>query len=577
MVIRTLLLICCLLPSTLLAKVNATVNQRSLYPSDVVILTIEVENQDGEPDFSSLNKTFRIGGTSQSQQISIINGSRTDRTTWRIELQPLAAGNVVIPSIQVGDEQTQPILLTIKQPTEQEQAQTANNIFVTVDIEGENQPAFVQQQIRYSVRLFYRIPLLDGELSTPLIEHTIIEQLGEGERYRVHKDGSEYQVIERHYAIFPEKSGPLTIPPIRFQGRISVNTPQQQRPRSTRERFFQDNFFNQPRRAQRSRPVEVESEAITLQIAPQPDQYSGQHWLPSEQISLKDSWAKSPPEFRAGQPVSRTITIEAKGLAASHIPQLTLDIPDHLRIYPEPTKTESVTDGSWVYGQSEQRFTYIPSQSGRQKIPAVTLVWWNITTGEQQSSTLPAWQIDVLPPLEEHRDQPAAEIEKIETKKVDEAETLPAQPHESESNWLYLALTILLISLLLMARYLNQLKAFIAQLMPTKDSASKRTTLLADLQRACADNDPVAAKRGLLEFATETWPDQPPLGLTALAGRLEGAEAQLEALDRALYAAEENRSWNGEALWKIVQHGFKTEPHSDKCQQERLAPLYPTL
>jgi len=568
-----LLLLCLLLPTTLLAKVSASVDRNTLYLGDSITLTIETENQDGEPDFSPLNKTFRTGGTSQNQQISIVNGSYSNKTSWRIEIQPLTAKSATIPSIQVGSEQTQPILLNIKQPTAQEQAQTANDIFLQVKAESDNQRPFVQQQIRYSVRLFFRLPLLEGELSDPIVEDAIIEQLGDAKRSRAIHKGSEYQVIERHYAIFPEKSGELTIPPIHFQGRISTNTPHQRRPQSARERFFQDNFFSQRRSAQSSLPVRIQSEAITLQIQPQPTQYSGQHWLPSEQLTLKDSWAKAPPQFRAGQPISRTITIEAKGLAASHIPQLTLDAPNHLRIYPEPAETNSATDGTWVFGQSKQTFTYIPSQSGRQSLPAITLAWWNLTTGQQEISTLPAWQIDVLPPLEGMAHQSVIEKAETPAKKIEETKSLK-QADESSINWLYLSLLAVVTLLLLLIGYYYRLKLeeITRWISPNKELENRRTAILNELATACSDNNPAAAKKALLQLAAKTWPQRTTMGLSALAQQLPAGHAELQSLDQALYAPK-SKNWNGSELWHIFKNGFKTECHTGKIK-ENLAPLY---
>jgi len=568
------LLLCLLLPSTLFAKASAHVDRTTLYQGDRVTLTIESEDQDGEPDFSPLQADFRTGGTSQSQQISIINGRYSNKTSWQIELEPLRANNVIIPSIRVGNEQTQPILLTIKQPTPQEQAQTANDIFILVKAETGGHPPFVQQQIRYSVRLLFRLPLIDGELSTPVVENSIIEQLGDSERSRTIYNGSEYQVIERHYAIFPEKSGELTLPPIHFQGRVSINRAQTGRPQSARDRFFQDNFFNSRRSAQSSRPVRIQSQEITLQVQPQPAQYSGQHWLPSEQLTLKDSWAHTPPEFRAGQPVSRTLTIEAKGLAASHIPQLSLDAPNHLRIYPEPAETESATDGTWVYGQSKQTFTYIPSKPGRQSLPAISLTWWNITTGKQEIATLPAWQIDVLPPLEGTTHQSTIESPEPSIETKEETKTIN-QPDESQVNGLYLSVSAALALFIFFAvRYLLKHKAFRQKFLSNREGVNRESVILKNLQHACANNQPTAAKTALLQLAAETWPQQSVTGLSALASKLEAGTAELQALDQALYAADSS-NWQGAALWKLFKNGLPIKRPSSTKRDDGLELLYP--
>ncbi len=79
------------------------------------MLTIEAEgrNLPGEPDLTALADDFDVLGTSQGSEIRIVNGQRSDKRSWRITLAPKSIGTVEIPPIDVGDERTAPLTLTV--------------------------------------------------------------------------------------------------------------------------------------------------------------------------------------------------------------------------------------------------------------------------------------------------------------------------------------------------------------------------------------------------------------------------------------------------------------------------------
>ncbi len=205
----------------------------------------------------------------------------------------------------------------------------------------------------------------------------MIEQLGEDSQYNTTIDGQSYQVLERRYAIFPEHSGDLTIAPTGFSGRTVSATGRRSsfgRMDSLVEQMlsqsgFDDRLFGGLPFGDPGKRVRVGSNTLTLEIEPRPDGYSGDHWLPAQKLAIQDSWAESPPVIHAGEPVTRTLTLEAKGLEASQLPHLEMAGTDTLRIYPEQPELSNRTDGDWVFGRSEQRFTYVAVPAGQASSP----------------------------------------------------------------------------------------------------------------------------------------------------------------------------------------------------------------
>ena len=314
----------------------------------------------------------------------------------------------------MGTERTQPLSLTVAAAPQGALGQPGDNLFVEVEV-GEGNRALsegvmVQQQVPLTVRLFSARPLVGGDLSEPRVADAVISKLGEDRQYRTQRDGRDYAVVERRYSLSPEKSGDLQIPPIVFKGSVRSAQGQNQRrgiPGGVfddpgLDRFFQapalERFFggSDPFAAfDRGEPVRAQSKALDLRVQARPDGVAGSNWLPAQGLEIADSWTQNPPQLRVGEPVSRTLTLTAKGLAGAQIPAVDLPAVDGLRVYPEQTQHETRTDGETIYGVSHQGLTLIPSQAGALAIPEVRVTWWDTTAQREQVATLPAWNLEV--------------------------------------------------------------------------------------------------------------------------------------------------------------------------------------
>jgi len=322
-------------------------------------------------------------------------------------VQPRRTGQLRIPPLAVGGEKTTAITLKVSEAPQQTTAQAGQHVFIETEADTDGKPVYVQQQIPYTVRLYYDDRLQEGGLSAPEPENAVVERLGEERRYDTVRNGRQYHVIERNYVISAEKSGTLTIPPALFRGRIVV--PQQggrtSRPSSPMEEFLNNSpFANDPFFRNRlgggglfggsfanpGQPISIRSRSFDLRIKPRPAT-AGHNWLPAEAVTLSDSWTENPPQLKVGEPVSRTITLQTKGLSGSQIPELTIAAPADTRLYPEASTQENRTDGTTIYGVRTQTLTYIAGTQGMLEIPAITLNWWDTRHDKPASSSLPAW------------------------------------------------------------------------------------------------------------------------------------------------------------------------------------------
>ena len=596
------------------ADVRASLDRDSVALGQPLTLTIQSDGKssDAQPDLSPLRKDFEVLGTSKSSEIRIINFHRSDSVRWTIQLLPRRAGSIELPPLSVGAEQTAALTLDVGQPAAAPATAGATGThgqvvspaaFMEVDSAAAGEPIYVQQQVPYTVRLYVDASVRSGDLRAPTSPDAVIEQLGDEQRSTATVHGRDYTVIERHYAISPEKSGTLTIEPASFRGQAVAPQDDAQGGDPGDDLMAQmlrnTPFANNPMFRNRLpggfsmgaalRPVGASAQPLTLDVRPRPAAAQGQ-WLPAEQIRLHDSWADAAPTFKAGEPVTRTLTIEAKGLAASQIPPLALAAPANARIYPDAPDNHSRTDGRTIYGTSKQTVTYIPNAAGTLDVAAVDLAWWDTQNNVQRQAVLPARSFQVAPGTASTTGgtTPAPFATAAPTAAAGHgaaaatppgAVAAPWQARATEAvrshwTWVSAGLAVLLAGAL--AWWLMRRRATPPAAPGTQATEPPvvRASLKA-LQSACRAGNREAAAHALLDLARAEWPEHAPRGLGELADRLEVGADEVRALDRSLYGGTSG-AWDGIALWNACGKGLRARraPQSGR-QGDGLAALYP--
>ncbi|HFD81172.1 MAG TPA: protein BatD [Gammaproteobacteria bacterium] len=578
------------------AGVQARLERSIIQDGDTVTLTIETDgsNEEARPDLSVLEKDFDVLGTSETRQIRILNGHRSDKRLWQVELDPHHGGTLRIPPIPVGTEKTAPLTLKVVAQAPAAAGDGRGPVFMKTELEPAGTSPRVQQQLLYRVRLYYRVPLVEGSFSDLKIKDAVVERLGEDSQYQTTIGGQRYQVIERRYAIFPEKSGTLEIPPIRFDGRLMAASGQRFPSTgidSMMRRFFgnqnpfDDAFFAGTPFGNAGKRVRVRSEPLKLEVRGRPAGYHGSDWLPAAALKLTDSWAAGPPEFRVGEPVTRTITLEAKGLESSQIPDIHIPEVEGVRLYPEQPVTENRTDGEWVFGTRKQSVAYVATRPGTVKLPAIRVDWWDTGAEKQRSSVIPAWEVRVLPaaggtsaalPPAAPASKPTAAAPVAASASTPESSGTWRQPLYRYWPWAAGGVLLLVTGLaLLRLRTSGRERARSNAEQPAPAAPARRSgDLRRKLQQACEHNDAAAAEQLLLEWAAREWPEDPPRNLAALAARLETGVDEVLRLERARYGAS-NGDWDGGPLWEAFRNGLQIRKTGSTDSDDALSPLYP--
>ncbi len=581
------------------AAVKASLNQSTVFEGDQITLTLQSDqNNNVQPDLSTLQKDFVVQGSSTSSQISIINGNRSFKKTWTIELMPKSVGELEIPEIKVGNEKTNPIIVTITNLPPEVTAETSKHIFIESSVDLDNEETYVQQQIPYTVKLYYDSAMQTGEVFSPQIENANIRALGNDKKYQVVRAGKKYVVVEKSFVISPEKSGVLHIPPTIVRGRIALSGGDSKNLRKRTDetdmlnQFFggqnKNPFFNTPfdeffgrRSIGPSRPFSVSGEAIDVNVLPVPDSFKGDVWLPAEELIMTDSWAEVPPELKVGEPVTRKLILQAKGLASSQIPDINISKPAGMKVYTDQAKSETPNDGNTIYGIRQIDINYIPGKQGKVIIPEINVDWWDVNNKQKKTFTLPEWNLSVVGnPTEAFENNFNSELDAA--KNIDAVNKVADQTNTIATSKFWgreiLAFVLLCIGAIMVVMFglkkhgKNKARSNVEpeKAVPLVDV----DTLKRAITEACKANDKHMAARLLLKLVRALWNDQSIQNLGILAQALGNGSEVIAVLEKSLYSADSS-DWDGRELDKLVAKGFYRKPVPIPQKHNGLEPLYP--
>ncbi len=571
----------------LAAEVRVSVDRNPVPLDESFTLTFSLQGEvQGQPDFSVLEKDFQVLGSSRSLRTTFVNGKMERQDQYLVSLMARRAGRLTVPPVSFGKVRSKPLVIEVTPPA----ATPANgkaDVFMEVSVDRRD--PYVQQQVILTVRIFHRIQWRQASLGEPSFRggEVLAERLGDDRSYQAVRNGQTWQVIERRYALFPQAHGKLEMDPLV----LDLQVPSGERPARRRSPFgdpFFDDFFS---RQNYVRKV-VRSQPLTLQVKPVPPAFSGRHWLPAHHLELREEWSAPLDQLRAGEPVTRTITLVADGVTKGQLPDLVMEEVPGLRVYPDEAAREERLGPKGVRAVETRKFAIVPVKAGSYRIPPLEIRWWNLEKDREETIRLPEHQLQVqagagrattsAPPTAEPgvRNAPASRAAAPATPPVQAASELLLQ-REPLVRWLLAGnLALLLLWLATLSAWLRERRRSANAVPETKEAAGERRIderkAWRALHQAAEGEDPAALRDALLEVSGMIWPEQPPRSLEALARRAdEPLHGMLMQLSRQLYAGEAAR-WDGRVIEEEMKKLAKAAAgEKQESAAGALRPLYP--
>lgn len=582
-----LLLVGCAAVTHAFADVRASLDASQIATGDTVQLTLEYDGRtSGQPDVTPLEKDFDILGISSSTSIELINGSASEKTEVALTLAPKGTGQLTIPALSWGGERTQPLSLTVTGPGSPGQSDGSGASVAQIFIESSSSPAqpYVEAAVHLTVRLYTSETLYHPDLELPENSDFVVKQIGPDESSDVVRSGRTYQVFTRQYLLFPLHSGKLTLQGPVLDAEVAVG----QQPAYGNNGFgslFGGPAFGMLRTV---RPVRLHGNPIVLDVRPRPAGAIGSYWLPAQDVRLTASWNPTRLSAPAGEPVTLDLDLQATGLTAAQLPDLSalLRVPAGLKAYPDQPKLSDSAQNGKPIASRDQTIALMADAPGHYTIPALTVTWWDTQANQPRTATVPARTLNILPasgvasgaaittgPAPVAQPPPPAVASRPARAAVAAKTTAPAR---APSAWEWISMGLAALWLATVAAWLWSRRPR-AVPRPSGGSNPRRLPVHGAKERAafraaCEANDAPAARAHLLAWTTAVW-GAAPAGVSAVAARIgdAGVADLLRDLDRACYAGG---PWQGRplaaALADLPGSGAKTGRRRDG-----LAPLYP--
>lgn len=537
------------------AELTSTVDRHTVGADETLQLRVRYNDQAvfGEPDFSALNHQFEILSTSRQQQINNINGRTESYTDWYVTLLPKKNGTLIIPSFKFKGTVSNAIEIEVIKSKTPSQITADNPVFLETEVDKET--VYTQEQVLLTYRLYMATPLKNIGMSELQLPSTEIVKVAET-TYNKQINDMQLSVIELRFALFPQNSGELVIPQIRFTGYL---------PRGS---SFFDNFYRNGKR------FTLRGEKRQIKVEAKPNSVGG-NWLPAREVRFEEQWSGNEDEWHVGEPLTRTITITALGATSSQLPEITLDKNSKYRVYPDQAKQDQTTSPYGVLATRTESIAVVPSEPGALELPPITLQWWDTQRHRMETAVLEGRTLNVLPAPQQAYTPALPEAEEF----AGEAQSGRPQPTVQGNTllWVSLAGNVLLLALVVVFARRGRHSA---RQVPKRNDASVRMEtegrLFTAIKEAANNRQPQALREALLNWARHYWKREAITTLERIGSLIgdAGLRKHLEQLDQALYGRG-NQQPDYAAIGNAIKM-FRANGRAESSQPvAALKPLYP--
>jgi hypothetical protein len=553
------------------AAISSQVDRNAVEQGQTFLLVLNLtQNDSRQVDLSPLEKDFEIIGRSHQSSTSIINGELESSTKLIITLAPKRSGKLEVPALTLNGEKSQPHSIEVKPVKQLSAVDGGVELLSTL---SDSSP-MVQQPIIYQMNLVLGQRIYNASFQEPTIKQgkALIQPLGEQRQYRQTLNGREMLVVEQSWLITPQQSGSLSIEGAKLSAEI----------RNLNAGIDPFRRMNDPRAMRR---IFLSADSYTVEVAPIPETFTGQNWLAASELQLKSELSSQ--QWKVGEPITRTITLKAKGIGQDQLAELVLPTVENIKQYAAKPVYEQDQKDNELSVTMTQEVTIIPSQQGEMVLPEVKLAWWNTKTNKEEVARLPQQVINVAPSAEHAQTVTVAPVEALPVT----APSAPvnrvgnSQPNAVSENGSTLAAVQplsawLMVAMVVVAALCGSGGTILyykrAGLKPRKGKAKSEAQqvdlkpCLDALQRACKKNDPQLARDALLAWGQFVFPGCTHLNHLQQALPLSMSDMITE-LNRCCYDRAPS-VWQGDQLWQAIK-GY--QPSSVSQGTNTLATLVP--
>ncbi len=496
------------------AAPTARVDRTTLSVGESFELVITLVGGDGTqpPDLSPLARDFDILDRNRASRVDVVNGRRTQVNEWILTLAPKRPGAINVPPLTLAGQSTPPIRLSVDAASAVDPAE-ARPLFVQVEPLG---PApYVQGEMLVAVRIYTNGNLLGGRLTPPEAVGATFTKVGDQRVFGKVVGRQRYRVIEQGYIMRPQRSGTIEIGPITLEAQLpgyaGAGLP------SDMARLLGRSGAVPLAGADPNlgREVTLHSDPVRIEVKARPPEAVG-WFLPAQDVILSSTWNPPLAQAKAGETLTRTLTLEAVGATPNQLPPLPILDADGVRQYEESSRSDQALINGKPGAVLIKTISVVPTRGGAITLPGLDVGWWNTDTKTQETAHLPA---ETFTAAAADPARPAAPPPKAQPAPIDVPQAPPpaVETQLALPGWLAemlnlrtgatLAVILLVLGLTALALRRRAADAARAPSRGVRPAYRRRgrvrvsaAAALDDLRAACKANDAVAAHAALIAW-----------------------------------------------------------------------------
>jgi len=531
---------------------DSSVNRNQVNTNETLTLRVIIDKQveSSALDLSALKNDFEVLSVTPHRQsgVSFVNGKSESKasTTWTITLYAKREGKLTIPSFTVNSATSKPISINVGNAT---QGQNSTQP-LAVKVSTNTDEIYPNQQFIVEIELSAASNVRGLSGPQLVIPNADVEAIDQQDFQRV-DNGIERHVALLKYSVFAKQAGEIVIPIMTYTGI-----------ENGRRGVF----------GTRGTQVVARSKLLKLSVKDAPSKAS-QPWFPAQGVSITSRWSSDTSALKVGEPITRTITIAAKGQQASVIPPLDNAIIDAgLKSYKDKPQLNTSKSTQGLIATRVESEAIVANKAGDYVLPALSIDWWDTNSNKWQTSTLEQQTLSVT--------GSAAASVQAEQGIADAQPINSTSPTNAKTNRLWQMLSALLALVVLIQFYLLYRKPKYQPEATSDDYINQsEQTAWASLQTSIKSNNYSELRNNLLRWARAALKSDAPISLDLLS-KVGGSQDLLtffDELDQHLYkgAKAPSNSQVG-TLLKELRANIKQSQRKQSHSRPKLQSLYPS-
>jgi hypothetical protein len=366
-------------------SVNSEISPRSGHVDDLFLFTVTIQGaRTAPPPVLTDDSDFEVTLLGPRTSISIVNGVMNSRISYVYHLSPRRDGSLRTPKATVSVEgkaiTVTPLEVSVgASHTRNNPAHSDGGDLLFLRQTVSPTSAYEGQQVVHTLSLYTRVDLSDLAIEEPTNDGVWQETISDNQRSIRNVNRVEYTTVESLKALFPLRSGTITIPARKLKAKIP-----DQRALDNSFTFdpFSDQFFQQFLNRAELKPVSVTSNELTLEVKPLPPMTQEQ------QRSAPPVAIVGPTAIRVDYPLDAVNTGETKTISIevtsegnlNTLKTIPLNVPPRFKVYEERPEVKSERRNGKLVTRKTFKYSLLSLSPGLTRIPGAKLTYFNPQT-----------------------------------------------------------------------------------------------------------------------------------------------------------------------------------------------------